>query len=399
MTVDKTASEPHSTQAADYNTMNTPQTSMLSQFNNLPPSTPSTSVPSIVPVSVTPQPHVNQDTAMALQTAVPEQFSDPPLLTSPINVPSALSTSAIPQSHLGHNSVMTIPGQFDYLPSCTPMTNVSSVLSESLHTSVSPQSHLDHDAEMTVLTTVPSQCDDPPSLTPMTNIHALPTYVVPQPHWMTYQFNDLLRTPATNLTPQPLHSPPMSPQYSAPTTTIPPIPIPQPLEQHLMTPHQFDDLPSHTPMRNILPTPVILQPLHLGSEEFTTTPQSHGADFIPMNPDMHMDAPTSWPLCIPTSLESIIQHTIMDWLSLNSIQIVESMVHGVVDACIPRLEELIDAKIASLSSKQTSKCSCPPSHIPLGSGDNGLEGDAELDEDEPPVSSPKGRKKAGPVVT
>ena len=163
-----------------------------------------------------------------------------------------------------------------------------------------------------------------------------------------------------------------------------------------MTPHQFDNLPSHTPMRNIPPTPIIPQPLYLGSEEFTTTPQPHGANFIPMNPDTHMDAPTGQPLCIPTSLESIIQHTVMDWLSLNSIQIVESVVHGVVDACIPRLEELIDVKIASLSSQQTSKGSHPCSHIPLGSGDDGWEGDAESDEDESLVSSPKGRKKAGP---
>ena len=95
---------------------------------------------------------------------------------------------------------MTVPGQFDYLPSCTPVTNVSSVLPEPLPTSVSPQSHLDHDVEMTVLTTVPSQCDDPPSLTPMTNICALPTYVIPQPHWMTYQFNGLLHMPATDAT-------------------------------------------------------------------------------------------------------------------------------------------------------------------------------------------------------
>ena len=202
--------------------------------------------------------------------------------------------------------------------------------------------------------------------------------------------------PATNLTPQPLHPHPMSPQYSAPTTTIPPIPIPQPPEQHLMTHHQFDDLPSHTPTRNSPPTPVIPQPLHLGSEEFTTTPQPRGADFIPMNPDMHMDAPTGWPLRIPTSLESTIQHTIMDWLSSNSIQIVKSTVHGEVDACIPHLEELIDTKIASLSSKQTSKGSRPCSCIPLGSGDDGWEGDAELDEDKPLVSSPKGRKKAVP---
>ena len=118
-----------------------------------------------------------------------------------------------------------------------------------------------------------------------------------------------------------------------------------------------------------------------------------------MNPDMCMDAPTGQPLHIPTSLESIIQHTVMDQLSLNSIQIVESAVHGVVNACIPCLEELIDTKIASLSLKQTSKGSCPHSHISLGSGDDGWEGDAELDEDEPPVSSLKGRKKAGPVVT
>ena len=123
---------------------------------------------------------------------------------------------------------------------------------------------------------------------------------------MTYQFNDLLHTPATYLTPQPLHPCPMSPQHSAPTATIPPIPIPQPPEQHLMTPHQFDNLPSHTPTRNILLIPVIPQLLHLGSEEFTTTSQPHGADFIPTNPDTHMDAPTGQPLCIPTSLESII---------------------------------------------------------------------------------------------
>ena len=70
-----------------------------------------------------------------------------------------------------------------------------------------------------------------------------------------------------------------------------------------------------------------------------------------------------------------------------------------VDAYTPHLEELIDAKIASLSSKQTFKGSYPCLCIPQGSGDDGWEGDAESDEDEPLVSSPKDRKKARPMVT
>ena len=101
----------------------------------------------------------------------------------------------------------------------------------------------------------------------------------------------------------------------------------------------------------------------------------------------NLHPPTSGqPMRIPESFESVIQRTVMERLTLNSTELVQAAVSGVVDACIPRLVELIVAKIASFASDRTQG-----SRTPLGCGNDGWEDD---NEDKSP--SPKGRKKAGP---
>ena len=101
----------------------------------------------------------------------------------------------------------------------------------------------------------------------------------------------------------------------------------------------------------------------------------------------NLHPPTSGqPMRIPESFESVIQRTVMERLTLNSTELVQAAVSGVVDACIPRLVELIVAKIASFASDRTQG-----SRTPLGCGNDGWEDD---NEDKSP--SPKGRKKPGP---
>ena len=65
---------------------------------------------------------------------------------------------------------------------------------------------------------------------------------------------------------------------------------------------------------------------------------------------LNLHPPTGRPLQIPDSFESIIQHTVMEQLTLNSTELVQAAVSGVVNACIPCLVELIDTKIASFAS-------------------------------------------------
>ncbi|KAG6372577.1 hypothetical protein JVT61DRAFT_7690 [Boletus reticuloceps] len=141
------------------------------------------------------------------------------------------------------------------------------------------------------------------------------------------------------------------------------------------------------------------QPTHKDS---TTTPPS-GDDSIFMNFDPRSTSPpipprlptptSSRPLCIPESLVSVIQCAVMERLALNTSDLVESMVRGVVDACIPHLDELINAKLASLSTQPTPKSS---RNAQGSSGGDGWEGDDEMDNGQPSASPPKGRKKPEP---
>ncbi|KAI9457282.1 hypothetical protein HD554DRAFT_2177765 [Boletus coccyginus] len=138
--------------------------------------------------------------------------------------------------------------------------------------------------------------------------------------------------------------------------------------------HTFiTNVPNAVPISlNAIPIPVISQPLVI-HEEFTTSSNIH-----PLAP--------GWPLQIPESLDSIIQYTVMELLTLNSSEFVQATVSGVVNGCIPHLKELINTKIASLTSDHTIG-----SRTAEGSRNNGWEGD---NEDELPL--PKARKRPGP---
>ena len=86
VTINKTASELHSTQTADYDMMITPQTSMPGQFNNLPPSTPSTSVPLLWQMFVHCPPmsspnHIRWPTNLMIFSTLLQHISPPNLCT------------------------------------------------------------------------------------------------------------------------------------------------------------------------------------------------------------------------------------------------------------------------------------------------------------------------------
>ena len=114
---------------------------------------------------------------------------------------------------------------------------------------------------------------------------------------------------------------------------------------------------------------------------------------LPSHYPTQSDSPTTprRPLRVPESLRSVIECAITEQLSLNSTQIVESTVRGVLDTCIPRLEAFFDAKVASLGSERGAKGSRTQWH----SEADGWEGDDETDKDQP-QNHPKGRKKPGP---
>ena len=97
------------------------------------------------------------------------------------------------------------------------------------------------------------------------------------------------------------------------------------------------------------------------------------------------------PLQVPESLQTVIECAVTEQLSLNSNQIVDLTVHGVLDACIPRLKAFIDAKVTSIGSKHTTKGS---RITRVDSEGDACEGD-ETVEDQLQNHS-KGRKKPGP---
>ena len=74
-----------------------------SQFDYLPSHTPVTNVPSVLleplPISVTPQLHLDHDAEMTVLTTVHSQFNDPPLLAPMTNV-HALPTLCHPPTTL-----------------------------------------------------------------------------------------------------------------------------------------------------------------------------------------------------------------------------------------------------------------------------------------------------------
>ena len=125
----------------------------------------------------------------------------------------------------------------------------------------------------------------------------------------------------------------------------------------------------------------------------TGPPPSTQSDLSPSHP-IQLDPTTTpgRPLQVPESLQSVIERAVTEQLSLNSNQIVDSTVRGVLDACIPRLEAFIDAKVTSVGSKRTTKGSRVTR---VDSEGDGWEGDDETVEDQLQNHS-KGRKKPGP---
>ena len=206
----------------------------------------------------------------------------------------------------------------------------------------------------------PGQLDH--SCTPVTNVpNIVPTSVAPTP-----LDHHIVMTPKT---PMPGHLPSSTPVPNTVPTSVTSEPSPE---------------PPNAP--NAMPTSVISK-LRPGQEESNTM----DLDLDPPPPPSRLTSsnlhpPTGRPLQIPDSFESVIQRTVMERLTLNSTELVQAAVSGVVDACIPRLVELIDAKIASFASDRIQG-----SRTPSGCGNDGWEGD---NKDESP--SPKGRRKPGP---
>jgi hypothetical protein len=207
--------------------------------------------------------------------------------------------------------------------------------------------------------------------------------------------------PNTAMTPQTLtpgqldHLPPCTPITNIPNI-VPTSVTSTPLDRDIVMTPQIPmpgHLPLSTPVTNILnAVPISVTPK--SSLEPPNANKSNTMDFDLDSPtppsrstSLNLHPPTSGrPLQIPKSFESVIQRTVMERLTLNSTEFVQATVSGVVDTCIPRLVEFIDAKITSFATDRTKG-----SHTPSGCRNDGWEGD---NEDESP--SPKGRKKPGP---
>jgi len=220
------------------------------------------------------------------------------------------------------------PGQPDQLPLCTPATNVPNVVSTHV-----PPTLLDHDIVMT-----PRAPGYLPLSTPIVDVsNAVPTSVTPKPSLETRLSSQIF-------------------------------------------------LPGHD--HNAMPASVFpqlwLQPGQDGSNTMELGPDSP----TPPSCSTSLNFPPipGRPLQIPESFESVIQRTVMERLTLNSAEFIHATVSGVVDACVPRLVELIDAKITSLVSDRTKG-----SRTCGGSGNDGWEGD-----NEDKSLSPKARRKPGP---
>ena len=94
--------------------------------------------------------------------------------------------------------------------------------------------------------------------------------------------------------------------------------------------------------------------------------------------------------CLPEIFESVLKYAIAECLSLDPTQFVKSAVHNIVDGCIPHLEELINAKVATLSSMQAPKGLCTSKESKDNGQGDGWEGDDEMKE---AMSLPTARKK------
>ena len=87
---------------------------------------------------------------------------------------------------------------------------------------------------------------------------------------------------------------------------------------------------------------------------------NRGSKLHPHESWYRMHAPTGWPCIYPPLLNVSLSKSSWTGSQSNSIQIIESTVCRVVDACIPHLEEFIDAKIVySVQSRH------PKVHAPI----------------------------------
>lgn len=113
--------------------------------------------------------------------------------------------------------------------------------------------------------------------------------------------------------------------------------------------------------------------------------QVHTPPSVPFTANSQVSG-SSRPLPLPEALESIIHHAIIERLDSTTTNFIDSTVRGVVDACIPRLEEFISSKLTSITQ-----------HKPKYSEDReGWEGDDEDEDGALEASVLSRRKKPGP---
>ncbi|KAG6381508.1 hypothetical protein JVT61DRAFT_92 [Boletus reticuloceps] len=304
----------------------------------------------------------------------------PQTTSSLLNLPAAQSI----QSSVEHNTTI-IPQAFvseqtnGQLPH-TPMENIDEAPSSS------SQPPFDRSTVTFAFPSTPHSPFDPGTAT-----SAIPSSSIPQ-----LPFDPIIGQPPHEA----LSSPPPQPPFDRGTVTFafPSTPH-SPFDPGTVTsavPPPSTQLPfdpiiaTQTSMPGNLDDPMIHVPFQPRRDDPSTV------DFdmrsIPSHSTSNLSTPTPGrPLRIPDPLESIIQRTVTEQLVQSSAVLVESTVRGLVDACIPRLEDLINARITAFVRDHPAKHSRAPNG---GSGDNGWEGDDETDQS--PTSPPSGRKKPGP---
>ncbi|KAG9309864.1 hypothetical protein JVU11DRAFT_10244 [Chiua virens] len=120
------------------------------------------------------------------------------------------------------------------------------------------------------------------------------------------------------------------------------------------------------------------------TRSYVPAPQVHTPPSNPFTANLQVSG-SSRSLPLPEALESIIHHAIIERLDSTTTNFIDSTVRGVVDACIPRLEEFISSKLTSITQ-----------HRPKYSDDReGWEGDDEDEDGALEASVLSRRKKPG----
>ncbi|KAI9455309.1 hypothetical protein HD554DRAFT_2178513 [Boletus coccyginus] len=142
---------------------------------------------------------------------------------------------------------------------------------------------------------------------------------------------------------------------------------------------------------------------HPDSTAPSVTPENHPAAAPSSSPTSPPVTPRparpTRPLVLPRALENIIGQVVSERLDATAASLVEPTVRGIVDACIPRLTDLIDSRLATQSltpdqSRHATKCKSRANRQPEDSGE-GTDGDDEMEGDVFLQTSPR-RKKPGP---